>query len=380
MSKKDSKPNDEFQFMRQVFDGLQYLDYESSFDPIHRHLPYLTPYYFALPGQSGKEQFDYFAGLCVWMMQTFLGSTIETPSDYDDPTTVADNLMLSLPQVGLKMSFSSSKVLPGHGIAICCILEALVRQSLKKRHFSPNAFRAVKGFGGSDQVETVGADEDEGLVDDTVDVQEDEDDDVLTISGYEAATDKVVDSLELKKEAERVGARLQIHIPAAKSDWRSHFTMMTQHHGKITELMGRLTPILSKVGADVTRAIEAIRTREKGLNNRFETSVSDYASRAVELERVEKAHKEKVTEVNRLQNELNSVVGQLGETKDHLNDKQKVASDNSPLLRIRTAITQLKDDIKGLELQSAILQRSLTQTWLDERELDERELNEASLR
>jgi estrogen-related receptor beta like 1 len=146
--------------------------------------------------------------------------------------------------------------------------------------------------------------------------------------------------------------------------------MMNQHHQKITELMKQLTPILSKVGADVTRAIEAIRNREKGLNNRFETSVSDYASKAASLEVVEKTYKERVSEVNRLQNELNQVVGQLGETKDHLNDKQKVASDNSPLLKIRTAIAQLKEDIKGLELQSAILQRSLTQTWLDERELE----------
>jgi estrogen-related receptor beta like 1 len=370
MAKKDSKPNDEFQFMRQVFDGLQYLDYETSFDPVQRHFPYLTPFYFALPGQSTKEQFDYFAGLCIWLMQTFLGSNVETPSEYDDPTTVADNLMLALPAIGFKLSFSSSKLLSGNGIAVCTILDALVRQSLKKRRFSPASFRALGGFGGSEEIETVGTEEDEGLVDDTIDVQDDDDEDILTVSGYDQVADKVVDSLELKKEAERVGSRLQIHIPEAKSDWRSHFSMMTQHHQKITELMKQLTPILSKVGADVGRAIEAIRNREKGLNNRFDTSVSDYSARAVQLEKVEASYQERVSEVNKLQNELNEIVGKLGQTKDHLNDKQRVASDNSPLLKIRTAIVQLKEEIKGLELQSAILQRSLTQTWLDERELE----------
>jgi estrogen-related receptor beta like 1 len=118
----------------------------------------------------------------------------------------------------------------------------------------------------------------------------------------------------------------------------------------------------------VTRAIEAIQTREKSLNVRFETSITDYGGRASSLEQIEKQYRDRVNEVNRLREELNEVDGRLGKTKDNLNDKQKEASDNSPLMKIKNAIVKLREDIKGLELQSAILQRSLTQTWLDERE------------
>jgi hypothetical protein len=113
MSKaRDTKPNDEFQLMRQIFDNLLYLDYETGFDPVRRHLPYLNPLYFALPGQSLKEQFDYFAHLCVWLMQTVLGSEIETPSEYDEPPTVAENFVLAMPGIGFKLSFSSAKLVP----------------------------------------------------------------------------------------------------------------------------------------------------------------------------------------------------------------------------------------------------------------------------
>jgi hypothetical protein len=79
--------------MRQIFDNLLYLlyfvdlyvDYETGFGPVRRHLPYLNSLYFELPRQSQKEQFDYFAHLCVWLMQAFLGSEIETPSEYEEP-------------------------------------------------------------------------------------------------------------------------------------------------------------------------------------------------------------------------------------------------------------------------------------------------------
>jgi estrogen-related receptor beta like 1 len=371
MSKsRDTKPNDEFQLMRQIFDNLQYLDYETAFNPIHRNLPYLNPLYFAIPGQSSKEQFDYFASLCVWIMQTFLGSEIETPSEYDEPATVADSLMLALPAIGFKLSFSSSKLVPGYGLAVCTILDALLRQAIKKKRFAPNPFQAISGLGGEQTMEVVGGEDDDGIVDDAANVDDPDEDDFVTIVGFDDGPEKVVDSLELQKEAERVASRLQIRIPAAKSDWRSHFSMMTSHHQKINELMAQLAPILAKVGADVTRAIESIQTREKSLNTRFQDTISDYATRAASLEQVEKQYKERTATVGKLQNELNGIVGKLEKMKDNLNDKQRSASDTTPLTKIRSAIVQLKEEVKKLEIQSAILQRSLTQTWLEERDFN----------
>jgi estrogen-related receptor beta like 1 len=276
--------------------------------------------------------------------------------------------MLALPAIGFKLSFSSSKLVPGYGLAVCTILDALLRQAIKKKRFAPNPFQAISGLGGEQKMEVVG-EEDEGIIDDAVDVDE-PDDDLIVAPVFDAGPEKVVDSLELQKEAERVASRLQIRIPAAKSDWRSHFSMMNSHHQKINELMAQLSPILAKVGADVTRAIASIQTREKSLNTRFEETISEYATRAASLEQVEKQYKERSATITKLQNELNEVVGKLEKTKDNLSDKQRSASDNTPLMKIRSAIVQLKEEVKKLELQSAILQRSLTQTWLEERDLN----------
>lgn len=365
----DGKSPDEFVLMRRIYDNLQYLDYESEFDPVKRHLPYLTTVYFAFPGQSPKEQFDYFSGLCVWMMQTFLGSDIETPSDYDEPAQVADNLILALPSIGFKLNFSSSKLVPGNGIAVCTILDAMVRQALKKKKFAITRLRVVGGVDNNDKVETVGEDsDDDDVIDDAVDVESDDDGEADSISVAADNGVKVIDSLDLKAEAERVAQRLQIRIPNTKSDWRSHFSQMSQHHNSIVDMMNQLSPILGKIGGDVTKAIQAIQTREKTLNGRFETSVSDYAERAAKLSTVENRHRSRVTDVNALQAELADVVQKLGLTKGDLSEKQKEVSDNSPLMKIKGAISKLREQTRALEMRSAILQRSLTQTWQDNEE------------
>jgi chromosome segregation ATPase len=125
---------------------------------------------------------------------------------------------------------------------------------------------------------------------------------------------------------------------------------MGQHHQKTTELMAQLAPILAKVGADVTHAVESIQTREKALNTRFQATISEYAARAASLEQIEKQYQKRTAISGKLQNKLNEVVGKLSKTKDHLQDKQRSASDNSRLTKSRSAIVQLKEEVKNLEL------------------------------
>jgi hypothetical protein len=368
---KDSKAPDEFILMRQIYDNLQYLEYETVFNPVKHHLPYLNAVYFAVPGQSSKEQFDYFAALCIWLMRTYLASDIEMPSDYDEPATVADNIILALPAIGFKLNFSSSKLAPGHGLAVCTILDAVLRLTIKKRKFTPSALRVTGGVGGKEEIETVDEDDDGAVIEDAIEVQSDGEDDIATFADTGAGGGpKVIDALDLKAEATRVAASLQIRIPAAKSDWRTHFSQMNQHQITIVDCMNQLSPILGKIGADVTRAIQAIQTREKNLNSRFETSVAEYADRASKLAAVEAQHKARKTEVDALQVQLNEVVGKLASVKENLNEKQKEVSDNSPLMKIKGAISKVREQIKALELRSAILQRALTQTWQEERDVE----------
>jgi peptidoglycan hydrolase CwlO-like protein len=129
--------------------------------------------------------------------------------------------------------------------------------------------------------------------------------DAEIVGGFgSASTTLVVDSLELRKEAERVAPRLQIRIPAAKNDGPSHFSIMNQRH--------QLAPIR-------TRAIDSIQTREKSPKSTFSSQVSDCAA---DLEQTEKQCPEGTETVGKLQAELNDVVVKLTRTEGDLNDQQ----------------------------------------------------------
>lgn len=366
-AKTDSKSPDEFILMRQIFDNLQLLDYEVIFNPLKRNLPYLSPIYFAVQGISLKEQFDYFSNLSVWLMQSFLGSNIQYPSDLDQPPSVADTLLVGLSNINFKITFPSSKLIQGYGLPVCTILEQLSARAITKKSLAYKPFQVLAGMGGeTDNVEVIESDDEDIVEDDMIDVQ----DDVEEIENYSAiekeSTPKVIDSLELKAEAEKVSTKLQIRIPNQKSDWRAHLQQMDKHRDGIEKIMTELSPILSKVNSDVSKAIEAIDTREKNLNSRFQDVVEDYRNHAGSLIDVEDRHQKRVEEVNNLQSELNSVVDKLNRTKENLTNNQKKVADNTPLLNMKKGITNLREEIKSLELRSAILQRSLAQAWLEE--------------
>jgi estrogen-related receptor beta like 1 len=300
--------------------------------------------------------------LSVWLMKTFLSASIATPGEYDEPTVVADNLMVALPGVGIKVSFNAQKLVSGCGVACATVLDALVRLALKKQKIAPHEFRATAGFDRAGNEETKDQDEDEAVVDELGEGSE-----VGAGDDGIDQTPKLVDPLELHHEAERVAASLQIRIPATKGDWRTHVQMMGAHHRKMSELMKQLAPILNKVATDSGRAVEMIQNREKSLNDKFQPAVSDYAARAGRLAGLETDHAAAVTEANKMQAELDDIVLKLNQTKEQLTERQSAVSDTTPLINIRKAIAGLKEEVRGLEIQSAILLRALTQTWMQER-------------
>jgi hypothetical protein len=142
-----------------------------------------------------------------------------------------------------------------------------------------------------------------------IDVQSDAEDDGMTVDQAAGAGQKVINSMDLKVEAKTVVPSLQIWISAAKNNWQTPFSKMMQHQTTILDCMNLLAPILSKVRADVTKAIQTRQTRKETLNARFQTSISDYAERASKLMVVGARHTPRKPEVDALPAEPNAVVG-----------------------------------------------------------------------
>lgn len=228
--------------------------------------------------------------------------------------------------------------------------------------------------GGTEDIEVVGSDDEDDVMEDFGELQEENEDHEIFV--YQETEAKVIDSLELKTEAERVSTKLEIRISATKTDWRGHFASMNQHRQKMDQIMVKLSPILLKVGADISKAIEAIETRENNLNSKFDSSVQDYSRKAGGLVGIEEKYKQRLAEVNALEAEMKLTVEKLKTTQEKLKDAQDDVADNSPIKLMKNAIATLRKEINSLELRSAILQRSLSQAWLEESLMDGNEHDE----
>ena len=107
---------------------LAIMDYETHF--CHRqHKEPINQFSFALPGQP-SVQFNNFSALCGWLFSQ-LGHQA-TWHDGDDPTTVANEIMLLLRSTVGEVDFPSGKLRTGFGDAVCYTLSALAKQAAAK--------------------------------------------------------------------------------------------------------------------------------------------------------------------------------------------------------------------------------------------------------
>lgn len=71
--------------------------------------------------------------------------------------------------------------------------------------------------------------------------------------------------------------------------------------------------------------------------------------------------------VEELENELNEVNNRLDHTSKKIDDTGKTFSDNTPLQNMKKAITQVKADIKSIDIRIGVVSNTLLQLKLRER-------------
>lgn len=107
---------------------LAILDYEVNFCNRQNFEP-ITQFSFALPGQP-SVQFNHFQALCGWLFSQ-LGHQ-PTWRESDDPTTIANEILLLLRNTSGEVDFPPGKIRTGFGDAVCYTLSTLARQAASK--------------------------------------------------------------------------------------------------------------------------------------------------------------------------------------------------------------------------------------------------------
>ena len=109
----------------------------------------------------------------------------------------------------------------------------------------------------------------------------------------------------------------------------------------------------------ITDDLFQMRQREKYLNNQYHTVGLNYAEEKSKLEDLEKTNKDNVDKVARLTTELGEVNEKLDDLKESFESKDSGLNDTSPLVKIKSALQQIKEEIHALDMRIGVVSNSL---------------------
>lgn len=375
--------------MDQLVDKLRLLDYERDF--CRRKKPYrkpLTRTYFAvpLPNNNHSEQFFYFSSLVAWLLQQ-AGTDFPTPKEFADPIETCQNIFSALKKLGFALPTCHPTKLTSNGASgkeVVGILDGLVDYVLEKRGFSlkrpvyqPDNYPEEADVDDENEA-AAGAlgmptDVDDEVGDQRPEEEEEEEEAYMdglrppekatTGSAEETAEKQIlvskVDPTAWKLELERVGPRLRITLTSDARDWRSHLEQAHQHQTDILTAWPESKTHLDRLGQDLNGSLDKLVTREKVLNEQFDLLLQQYRARRVQLMDLQESYNKRTENISERNNELHRIQEQLEEVKRIMDERNNNISDSSPVVRIKTAIKKLTEELREMEVKIGVVSHTL---------------------
>ena len=114
---------------------LKVLNYETKFCAV-KGKKCFNRVHFIVPGPNASNQFDDFVDVCAWLfLEISKSADMFKKEQFDDPTTVANKLMLGLRQLDFRSSFPSQKLKTPYGESVCSVLDFLTDKALAEKGF-----------------------------------------------------------------------------------------------------------------------------------------------------------------------------------------------------------------------------------------------------
>ncbi|XP_040439047.1 intraflagellar transport protein 57 homolog [Falco naumanni] len=369
-----------FVLMEDLLDKLKLLNYEDEALRPHNMRP-LSRHYFALPTNPG-EQFFMFCTLAAWLI-TKAGHPFEQPQECDDPNAIIANVLSELRSFGRPVDFPPSKLKAGYGEQVCYVLDCLAEEALKYTGFSwkrpaypteeleeeeiteDNAELTLNKL--EEDVVEEESDNEENFIDLNVLKAETYRSDMSDAAKQEEILQSTTDAAEWNLEVERVLPQLKVTVRTDNKDWRIHVHQMHQHKDGIESSLKETRGYLDKLHNEISRTLEKINSREKYINNQLEHLVQEYRSAQALLSEAKEKYQEGsggVTERIRVLSEITEV---LERVKQETEEKGSSMTDGAPLVKIKQALTKLKQETIQMDIQIGVMEHTLLQSKLKEK-------------
>ncbi|TGZ58123.1 hypothetical protein CRM22_009746 [Opisthorchis felineus] len=182
------------------------------------------------------------------------------------------------------------------------------------------------------------------------------------------------DPTDWQLEVERVLPQLRVTIRSDSKDWRSHLEEMRRYQSEIEAAYTDVKTHLTRLGEDLSRALEKIHSREKYMNSQIEPLLAQYKSIQSNLSEVSLKYRMAsggITERSRTLAELSE---ELERVKNEMDERGSSMTDGSPVVRIKQAIQRLKAEMLGMDIRTGVLEHILLRTHLRMREDSQKSL------
>ncbi|XP_063058881.1 intraflagellar transport protein 57 homolog [Engraulis encrasicolus] len=370
-----------FVVMEDLLDKLKVLNYEDEVLAKH-NMKALSRHYFAsspyTPSNPG-EQFYMFTVIAAWLINV-AGRPFENPHEHDDPNATVSNILSHLRALGGQVDFPPAKLKSGSGEHVCCVLDQLVEEALKRKGFSwkkpiyPSEEQEEECVMEDDAELTLNKVEEEMAED----ADEFEEENVLdlealkarstqsegTMSKPEMILESQIDAAEWNLEVERVLPQLKVTIRTDNKDWRVHVDQIHQHQSGIKNSLKDAKVYLDKLQEDVSKTLEKVSSREKYLNTQLEPLIAEYRTAQSQLSQARELYQQGSGGVTERTRTLAEISEELEKVKQEMEEKGSSMSDGAPVVRIRQSLTKLRQEIQQMDVRMGVVEHTLLQARL----------------
>ncbi|XP_065056792.1 intraflagellar transport protein 57 homolog [Rhopilema esculentum] len=370
-----------FIVMEDVLDKLKLLDYEASFCKEWGFKPF-SRHYFVVATNPG-EQFFAYTSIVTWTLNQ-CGINTERPQEYDDPNATLSSILNESRKLGIAIDFPPSKLKTGNGEHAVYLLDKLSDEALKSQRF---AWKRPMHDDEEEEEEAIVEDDAELTIDKMNDelaeeIEEaDDEESYLDLAGLkqqaymnekpeskpEAMLQSNTDSAEWQLELERVLPMLKVHIRTDNKDWRSHYEQMKQYSDGIDTSLTETKGQLDKLHQEISKTLEKIASREKYINNQLENLMQEYRGQQDQLAEAKERYKQSSGGVTELTQKLAQVTDELEQVKQQMDERGTNMTDSAPLMRIKQALSKLRQEIVEMELRIGVVEHTLQQARLQEK-------------
>lgn len=279
-----------------------------------------------------------------------------------------NQLTLALRKLDFGLDFPSSKLKQAHGEATCTVLDFLTERAVRKcfvwhpPEYPPDEEEEAEvdeeaDVGGiEDEIEP---EEDDGALFHELGAEEEEED--PDYKETHQILKSGVDPVAWQTELERVGPRLRLANLASGNEWRAHIEQTKQHEQKIRDILPATDKQLSSIRDRMADAKEKITLKENYINKHFDQKKDGFQGLKDELNKIEAKYQQGTDDVNKRTADLSSISEQLDDIRRTMNDRGNSMTDTSPLVQMKQALKQLKQEVIAFDLQIGVVGHTLMQ-------------------